>query len=556
MYWGGMMTSIVNYAYNKEGVKQIAEWPFGKNWPIVYIVYNDKKAYVGESLDAVRRTEQHLQEPEFNDFSQICLISDKSYNKSVVLDLESFLIKYISADGSKELTNSNAGILNHNYFYKEAYEDDFREIWNGLISRGIVQKSLIDIENSELFKYSPYKSLNAEQQKAAYEILNGIFHINNLTSQSIITVEGGAGTGKTILAVYLVKLLADVKNNKRIWHTIDDPEDAILVQKICKELAGIRHIGLVVPMKQLRTTMRTIFNSIDGLSESMVLAPEDIVNQRYDVLIVDEAHRLYRRKNLPGQNITPKFDRINQKLMGEAITYSEQDDTELDWIIKNSRIQVLFYDEFQTIRVADIGRERFRSICKPYLYKTIELYSQMRCKGGNGYYEYIKAILEETNFPIQEYKKISNYELCVVDSVDSLFSIIHSKQTNDSLCRVIAGPGWTKKESIVIDGQSFQWASKTANSKDSILSIHMIQGFDLNYAGVIFGKEIYYDEEKGRIDINKQELRDNFTKSNGDDNMRRYVINIYITLMTRGIDGTFVYTVDKPLREYLKKFLR
>lgn len=195
------MSSVVSFKYNNNIIKEIKEWSFGSNWPIVYIYYNDSKAYVGETLDAVRRTEQHMQEPEFQEFTDICFISNKTFNKSVILDLESFLIKYMSADGKLELKNGNAGVADHNYFYKEAYEEDFKEIWNVLLEIGIVQKSLIDIENSELFKYSPYKSLNEEQQSAAYEILKRIYEINNASNQSLIEISGGAGTGKTILAV-------------------------------------------------------------------------------------------------------------------------------------------------------------------------------------------------------------------------------------------------------------------------------------------------------------------------------------------------------------------
>lgn len=77
----------------------------------------------------------------------------------------------------------------------------------------------------------------------------------------------------------------------------------------------------------------------------------------------------------------------------------------------------------------------------------------------------------------------------------------------------------------------------------------------MNYTGVIFGKEIYYDKKHGRVEVNKRELMDNFAKSNGDDAMLQYVLNIYLTLMTRGIHGTFVYAVDDDLREYLKSFL-
>ena len=85
--------------------------------------------------------------------------------------------------------------------------------------------------------------------------------------------------------------------------------------------------------------------------------------------------------------------------------------------------------------------------------------------------------------------------------------------------------------------------------------IHKIQGFDLNYAGVIFGKEMYYDDSEKRILVNKKELRDSRTKGMGDDNMLQYLINIYLTLMTRGIKGTYVYAVDSKLNDYLKELL-
>jgi hypothetical protein len=301
--------------------------------------------------------------------------------------------------------------------------------------------------------------------------------------------------------------------------------------------------------------MKGIFKSIDGLTESMVLSPEEVVNEMYDLLVVDEAHRLYQRHHLPGQHMYAKFDRINEKLMAESFKGDVSDYTELDWIIQSSRLQILFYDEFQTIRATDITSERFEKICKPHLFAYYTLLSQMRCKGGNGYYEYIKKILSEENLSIREYEKIEKYQAKVTDSIDELFEIIESKNEECGLSRVVCGPGWNKEEDIEIDGKNFKWASEKRSDTLSVLSIHKSQGFDLNYAGVIFGKEIYYDSKTRRIEINKKELKDNFTKSAGDESMRQYMINIYLTLMTRGIHGTYVYAVNKELREYLSKFL-
>ena len=550
------MLSIVNFKYNEKCIDEIEKWAFGKNWPAVYITYNNSNAYVGETLDAVRRTKQHLSEDSFKDFSDICLISSRTFNKSVILDLESYLIKYMSADESKSLTNANLGIVDHDYFYKEAYEDDFKRIWQVLKELGIVSGSISDIENSELFKYSPYKSLTVEQKGVAFDIIRRLCEINDATEKSLLKIAGGAGTGKTILAVYLVKLLKDISDDKKVWLTIDDAEDAMFIEKMSIKLRSFKRIGFVVPMVQLRTTIKRIFASIDGLSEDMVLSPEEVVKSYYDVLIVDEAHRLYRRKHLPGSHLYVKFDAINRNLMGAAFTKTEKDLTELDWIIRSSRLQVLFYDEYQTIRVPDIGPERFDSICESRLYYYHVLLSQMRCQGGEGYYDYIRYIIETEEPDIKRYRHFDNYELKVFDTVKDLSEMIDFKNNSEGLCRLVTGPGWSIGEPIMIEGESYHWGNDTNNPKaGDIFSIHKIQGFDLNYSGVIFGKEVYYDETRKRIAVNKAELKDSHTKSMGEEYMYRYVYNIYITLMTRGIKGTYVYAVDEKLRDYLRTFL-
>ena len=545
------MISYIDYQINKDNKGVISKWHYGINWPVVYVYYNSNKAYIGETLDALRRTEEHEKETQFDEFTNICFFSGKTYNKSVILDLEALLIKYMSAAGEKILINGNVGVVDHNYFYKEAYEEDFKEIWNVLIEKGIVKKTLLSIENSELFKYSPYKSLNNEQQKAAHEILQKIYEINNASKESLIQVEGGAGTGKTILAVYLIKLLVDIRNHKEVWKPIDG-EEAESIRHLVTKISGIHKIGFVVPMNELRKIMRDkIFSSIDGLSKDMVLAPEDVVDSMYDLLVVDEAHRLYQNKHLP-QGAQGKFKKVNMKLMGDDYKNLPSDLTELDWIIRSSRIQVIFYDSKQSIRTPDIDEERFKNITKPHLAMYYELFSQMRCKGGNGYYEYVKKILRGENLQPKDHEKIKNYDLIVFDSFEEMNQKIDALNI-DNLCKIVTGPAWSLNEDIIIDGEAYHWAGSSSENA-IIYSIHKTQGFDLNYAGVVFGREIFYDKDKGCIEINKKALKDNFTKSSGDEKMRDYILDIYLTLMTRGIYGTYVYALDPALREYFKQF--
>lgn len=556
------MTSLVTFKFDDHVLDQIRKWHFGTNWPAVYIFYNDKNAYVGETLDSVRRTEQHMQEAAFKDFTDICLISDKTYNKSVILNLESFLIKYISADGTRILTNGNAGIVNHDYFYREAYEDEFKEIWNKLVDMGIVCRSILDIENSEIYKYSPYKTLNDEQQKATYEILHMLCDINNASHETMVEVIGGAGTGKTILAVYLIKLLTDINRNKEVWYQIDDNEESLFIRKIASHLKSINNIGFVIPMVQLRNTIKSIFKTIDGLTEKMVYAPEEVVENYFDLLVVDEAHRLYQRKDLPGRHLNRIFDNINQKLMGDSFTGTEKDLTELDWIIRSSRLQIIFYDDLQAIRTPDIPPDRFNQLCSHCGVKDYHLISQMRCKGGNGYYEYVKKVLFGRGINTKDFERIENYDLKVVNHVEELFEMIANRNESDGLSRVVTGPGWAANKPISINDREFQWSSKNTDWTDrntvltTIASIHKSQGFDLNYAGVIFGNEVYYDTLNKLVRVNKKEVRDNRVKSSGTRKMREFVSNIYLTLMTRGIKGTYVFAVDNNLQEYLKTFFR
>ena len=396
-------------------------------------------------------------------------------------------------------------------------------------------------------------SINLEQQNTAHDILRRIYEMNNASSESLIQVTGGAGTGKTILAVYLIKLLMDINANKKVWKSVDDLQESELIESVSKKISGIKEIGFVVPMIELRNTMKKIFNSIDGLSSKMIYAPEEVVGKYFDILFVDEAHRLYQNKHLP-QGAASKFKKINMQLMGEAYSNTEADLTELDWIIRSSRMQVLFYDYRQAIRTPDIGKERFSEICRPHLYKYIELLSQMRCKGGKGYYDYVKKVLQSTALPINEYVRIPDYEIKIVDHIEDLVNRIElENREGDGLCKTIAGPGWNINEDILIEHNSYHWhGSGLAN--DYIYSVHKIQGFDLNYAGVIFGREICYDTEKQRIDVVKKNLKDNHTKSSGDEKMREYVLNIYLTLMTRGIKGTYIYVMDEALKEYFKHF--
>jgi len=147
---------------------------------------------------------------------------------------------------------------------------------------------------------------------------------------------------------------------------------------------------------------------------------------------------------------------------------------------------------------------------------------------------------------------------------------IYSKDKEKGLARIVAGYAWTwktKKGStqnydIELDGVKLVWNSTTSdwvNSKDSLKEvgcIHTIQGYDLNYTGVIIGPELSYDKSKKEFFIKEDEYKDINGKKGVTDKeeLKRYIINIYKTLLTRGIEGTYVYIVDSDLKDFFKQY--
>lgn len=277
--------------------------------------------------------------------------------------------------------NGNYGQRRHHYYEQNIYKHLFKEIWDKLRGRNIVRKSLADIENSQVFKYSPFKSLTEDQHSSILEILEGLTQ----RESNRIFVEGGAGTGKTILATFLVKLLrSEVEMENETEIDEEALEEVSYIRRFRAKYPNAR-IGLVVAMKSLRRTLKNVFREIPGLEASMVIKPSDTFKkEKYDLLIVDEAHRLRQYRNISWAGT---FRENNRKLgLGDS-------GTELDWILANSESQVFFYDRDQSIRPSDIDEERFTALLNDENVLRLKLHSQMRVKGGSDYIRFVDDLL-------------------------------------------------------------------------------------------------------------------------------------------------------------------
>ena len=571
------MAEINTLKFNEGTPTILKTKKYGTNWPVVYIMHNNEEAYIGETTDASIRSHQHLANNIRRKLNKIHIIGDYQFNKSSILDLESFLIKYMSADKKFKLQNGNGGLQNHDYYERKMYENKFKKIWLQLKDKGIVQNDLKQIDNSDLFKYSPYKSLTIDQYMIVNNILSDLANFVNKQEPAIFMVEGGAGTGKTILGIYMLKLLSQAKDDSQIEIEEDQVEQNLYEILKIKEAVNELKIGLVIPMENLRITLKKVFKSIKGLNPNMVLSPNDVgkSKEQYDLLIVDEAHRLRRRKNLTQYGT---FDKNNRSMnLGH-------EGTELDWIILKSKYQILLYDENQSIKPTDVRKEDFEKLMNKTNYKPYSLTTQLRClKGGNEYINYVKAIF--SNNPPKTKINFKEYDLKIYDNVNDMIENIKAKNKEYGLCRNIAGYAWpwkskgkkdsmclTKKESdkikdngifdIEIESYKYIWNThptdwiNSPNSINEIGSIHTTQGFDLNYTGLIIGKDLKYDMNKKCFIVDRKNYYDSKGKDAAtDEELLKYILNIYTTMMTRGMLGTYIYVCDDGLRTYLKKFI-
>lgn len=532
------------------------------SWPVLYVLTNNRtrNAYVGETTNFRRRMSQHYKNPE-KDFDRTLLIDSPTFNQSATFDYENHLIELFLADEKYHVTNRNAGYCALNYYQRPQYRQQFRALWSRLRREGYASHPIEEIENSDLYKYSPFKGLTPDQ----YEAIGAITNLVKEQERSVTFVNGAPGTGKSILAVSL-----------------------LLKLKTDPDLKDFR-IALVTPMEQLRKTYKALARSVDGLETNDIIGPSDVAKgDHYDVLLVDEAHRMHGRIGAQG---IPAFDKTCDTL---GLSH---DATQWDWIIAASRNAVFFFDPKQQVRATGMGledRERLvdRLEEQGVPVPSYELSTQMRVRGGDEYLDFVYDILtgaESAAITAREFTRLFSalpydashvgegekddtglYQVGIVDSFSDFCDLQLEKERECGLSRMAAGYAWewaSKKNpgafDIEIEGIRKRWNSRGAgnwvnseNAVNEVGSIHTMQGYDLNYAFIIIGPDLQYDAEKDRLVANKASFFDvGAKKTASPSQLESVVINAYYVLLTRGMRGTFVYACDPKVKAYLQRFI-
>jgi len=373
-----------------------------------------------------------------------------------------------------------------------------------------------------------------DDQKIVFETALKLAKEASEKNKKVLIVQGGPGTGKTVVAINLL---------------VKFTEKQLVAQYITRNSAPreVYEAKLTGSFKKSH-----ISNMFSGSGSFYKMAPN-----LYDALIVDEAHRLNEKGGIFGH-------------LGE---------NQIKEIINSAKFTIFFIDEDQKVTLKDIGsKEEIRKHSKELGAKVLELEleSQFRCNGSDGYLAWLDGILqihETANYNFDDY----GYDFKVFDSPKELHDLILEKNKERNKARMVAGYCWnwiSKKkpelEDIQIgsyeatwnldkDGQS--WLIKP-NSVTEVGCIHTCQGLEVDYIGVIVGPDLVVrngkvvTEPTARAGTDKSIHGWKKMKEEGDSNIQKrldaIIKNTYRTLMTRGQKGCYVYFTDKETRDYFK----
>ncbi|MDP3469604.1 MAG: DUF2075 domain-containing protein [Daejeonella sp.] len=378
-----------------------------------------------------------------------------------------------------------------------------------------------------------------DDQKIVYETAM-LAAQSSESSKNVLIVEGGPGTGKSVVAVNLLVKLT---------------EKGLLAQYVTKNAAP----RSVYESKLTGTLKKTVISNLFKGSGAYIDTPENT----FDALIVDEAHRLNAKSGM--------FKNLGENQIKE--------------LIQASKFSVFFVDEDQKVTLLDIGEKqeivRWAESMGAKVHQ-MELSSQFRCNGSDGYLAWLDHTLQirETANTLLDQKE---YDFRVLKSPVELRNLIVEKNKHRNKSRMVAGYCWDwvsqkNPEAFDICMPEFDFAMRwnlttdgslwimSPDSVSEIGCIHTCQGLEVDYIGVIVGDDLIV--RNGQVITNPAKRSKNDSSVKGYKSrlksdpektmaeMDKIIKNTYRTLMTRGMKGCYVYCVDEETGEYLKDNLK
>ena len=388
---------------------------------------------------------------------------------------------------------------------------------------------------ADMFDGNAVYTLLDEQQVAYANIMKYAARAGKRTT---ILVNGGPGTGKSVVAMNaFVSLLKQGKNIRFVA-----PNASFKTAMV--DMLGRRK-------ENSKKRLKEIFLGSSGFF--------DAPSMSYDVLIVDEAHRL----------------------KGKG-TYMYKGESQVDDVIRASKVNIFFIDDHQRIRPDDegtVGRVKATAVKHGSQVIEVELKAQFRCAGAEGFLNWVDHTLQIEDTANFDGWDEASFEFRLMDSPIALEQYVQEKNRQGHKARMLAGFAWNwsgEKEgnrdaeindvSIPEYGFARPWNSRhdqytwaiDDSKQDQVGCVHTSQGLEFDYVGVIIGKDMVYDAATHSIEGKYDGYYDRSGKKGLKDKpeeLTKLIKNIYKVLLSRGMRGCAVFCCDKALQAYIRERL-
>jgi DUF2075 family protein len=402
-------------------------------------------------------------------------------------------------------------------------------------SRFRSSRKLMDHVADTIKRKSPWTLL--DDQLIVFERILATVRSDDLgRRKQVILVHGGPGTGKSVIAI---NLLAELLRRNRNAHYATGSK---AFTETLRDTLGGRAQPL---LRYFNSYGQAEFNAID-------------------VLICDESHRIRETSN---SRFTPK-DRRSRK-------------PQLREILDAAKVSVFFIDDRQVVRPNEIGSSEYIRQTALELgcdFSEYELQVQFRCAGSDGFLNWVDNTLGIARTANVLWDGADGFDFRIIDSPEALEAAILERNAKDGTARVAAGFCWpwsdprkdgSLEDDVIIGDYRRPWDAKPGNWKlakgipsaslwatdpngiNQIGCVYNIQGFELDYVGVIWGRDLVYRFDDGGWVGNKKESADQVVKRSKEQFVS-LVKNTYRVLLSRGIKGCYVHFLDKETERFMR----
>lgn len=431
-------------------------------------------------------------------------------------------------------------------------KDDMLKLNGFLVDRLNAGQGLEVLNKIEESKYRPSKKLmdhvgNVIKGNSAYILLDDQLIVYDKVlawakqgfhdgRKAVILVKGGPGTGKSVIAINVMAEL--LLKGFNVQYATGSRAFTQTLRKIIGTRGSVQF---------------NYFNSYTGAELNAI-----------DVLVADEAHRI---RKLSSNRYTPREKRSNE--------------AQVDELIKASKVVVFFIDDDQVVRPDEIGSVQYikeaasRNNCSLFEY---QLEAQFRCAGSDAFVNWINNTLGIRKTANILWQGNEGFDFRIFDSPTTMEDAIREKVREGFTGRMTAGFCWpwsearldgTLEADVVVGDYRRPWNAKPEatrlakgipkavlwahdpNGIEQVGCVYTAQGFEFDYAGVIFGKDLRYDMDKSTWIGDKGRSFDSPVKRS-KDRFTDLVKNTYRVLLTRGIKGCYVYFEDKDTERFFR----